>query len=172
MPTHRLWERCDVNCRFLQFSAVWALLYEHCVRVLARSPLVVKKTKQTSRDKAVRSTATSVGLGRFSFPWDSADGSFIRLGVKVTVASECFLYPAGMWQTQGLWDCSEIQVTDRSQDFLVRNYRCALYLEAKAPSKSSWIILTSNFKCRCRKHVELCLSFAETHLIMHVITLT
>lgn len=121
VPTHRLWERCDVNCRFLQFSAVWALLYEHCVRVLARSPLVVKKTKQTSRDKAVRSTATSVGLGRFSFPWDSADGSFIRLGVKVTVASECFLYPAGMWQTQGLWDCSEIQVTDRSQDFLVRN---------------------------------------------------
>lgn len=48
--THVLWQSCDVNGRFLLFSAVWFLLYEQQFDVLAA--LVMKKIKQTkSRHK-------------------------------------------------------------------------------------------------------------------------
>lgn len=95
-----LW--CELQ--ILLFSAVWALLYEQpSVGMVApcyekdKTNKPARKTRR-SAPRCTELTATSVGLGRFSFPWDFADGSFIRLCVKVTVGSQCFPYSAGIWQ--------------------------------------------------------------------------
>lgn len=98
-------ESCDVNYRFLLFSAVWPLLYEQWS--VGVTVLVMRKAKQTSR-LAPHCRTPQPHL------WDATGGSFIRLRVKVTAnvpiaLLECYWHLDG---GRGLWDCSTIQVTD------------------------------------------------------------
>lgn len=105
-PPFTLSRNTDIRAHTLSLGELWCELQVFAVLsslgspvwaawVLASLPLLWKRLNKQAgaQNKAARSSQPHLwgegGGRRFLSPWDSTDGSFIRLGVKVA-AGECF----------------------------------------------------------------------------------